>query len=773
MSQTFVLKGTAQDELTNEYLSDVNILADNYPQGTITNRQGKFSLPGLSGSEEISLTFSHVGYRIKSIIIHSNEADEYLNVMLTPSPIDIGEVSILSSRSEKTLQKNPQPLEIMNSRQIENSAGITVADYVRNESGICLTRDGIWGTSVNIRGLSRDNIVTLIDGNRIETATAISAGLSLVDVDDIERIEILKGAASALYGSGALGGVVNIVSKQSNYSENFYLGGGLQTSYNSVNKGSYSSFNLLAGEKDWHFKLTTSYRNSLDIRTPQGTMPNSRFHDNNISSLLVIRPFQGQELKINYQRSRATDVGIPGGDSFPDAADVRYPEEKRDLISLDYTFTQLSKDLLRLNIKYFYQNIFRDVENIPHIVKHIPANDTTPAKRVSVLSIKPSANHITHGFQSQSDWSFSNHYLIAGIDMWRRAYRGEREKTQKIEVLNSQSEVVATTNLIIGEQALPDADYTSIGFYLQDDIKYGDDLSVTVGGRLDKIYVSNSTSYNPVYQITNGIRNDSPPNQSVIFNESESDNFSWSTNLSLLYKINNVYDITITAARSFRSPTLEERYQYIDLGSYVRLGDPDLEPENGYFFDLGLRRWGENLLFKGNLFVNYLNNLVVEKPGQFENRDAFIKTNVGEAVLYGFDFSLQYMLTESMKFYSTASYVLGRDIEKNEDLPQIPPFNGTLGVTLPIFEFINIDLFSSVFSKQQKVATNEKTTPGYALFNCYVNFDEVNLGNINLKISTGVENIFDKLYRNHLASNRNLITAEPGRNIYVKVKLNW
>lgn len=767
------MQGIVQDELTNEILSNVNIFADNYPQGTTTNRQGKFTIPGLSEDEEIILTFSHVGYKVKSLTVHFTGTNERINVKLTPSPVDIGEVSILSSRSEKTLQKNPQPLEIMNSKQIENATGVTVADYVRNKSGVTLTRDGIWGTSVNVRGLSRDNIVTLIDGNRIETATAIAAGLSLIDVNDIQSIEILKGAASALYGSGALGGVVNIISKQSNYSENFYLGGGLSSSYNSVNNGSYSSFNLMAGEKDWHFKLTTSYRNSLDINTPQGIMPNSRFHDNNISSLLVIRPFQGQEFKINHQRSRATDVGIPGGASFPNAADVRYPEEKRDLLSLDYSFTQLSKNLLRFNIKYFYQYIFRDVENIPHIVKNVPANGTSPAKRVSVLSITPSADHITHGFQSQSDWSFNNHYLIAGVDLWRRSYRGEREKNQKIEVLNAQSDIIATTNLIIGEQALPDADYTSVGIYLQDDIKYSDDLSVTLGGRLDKIYVSNNTSYNPIYQITNGTRNDSPPNQSIVFNESSSEDFSWSTNISLLYKLNNIYDITVTAARSFRSPTLEERYQYIDLGSYIRLGDPNLEPENGYFFDLGIRRWGDRLLFKGNLFVNYLNNLVVEKPGQYENREAFIKTNVGEAVLYGFDFSLQYMLTKNVKLYTTTSYVLGKDLEKDEYLPQVPPFNGTFGVTLPLFDLVDLDLFTSVFSDQQNVATDEKTTPGYALFNCYVNFADIKFGGLDFKISTGIENIFDKLYRNHLASNRNFITAEPGRNIYVKVKLNW
>ncbi|HBG54593.1 MAG TPA: hypothetical protein DDW70_10370, partial [Rikenellaceae bacterium] len=63
--------------------------------------------------------------------------------------------------------------------------------------------DGVWATNINVRGLSEDRLVILIDGNRVETATDLTASLSMVDVNDIEHVEVIKGAQSSLYGTGA------------------------------------------------------------------------------------------------------------------------------------------------------------------------------------------------------------------------------------------------------------------------------------------------------------------------------------------------------------------------------------------------------------------------------------------------------------------------------------------------------------------------------------------------------------------------------------------
>ena len=773
-AQTGIIKGTVEDKSTKFPIPNVNIYLENLRLGTTTDNQGNYELRNLPLNEKINLSFSHVGYKITTIDVLTSETESEINVELISKDINLGEITVSSSRFSRMLKDNAQPLEVISGKDIEINNGISISDFLQNEPGISLMRDGIWGTDITIRGLSKNNVVTLIDGNRIETATEIAAGLSLIDINDIERIEVLKGASSSLYGSGAVGGVVNIISKRSNYAGNYYINGSVQSVYNSVNKGTYSSLNIFTGDQNWNLKFTSSLRSASDIETPQGVLPNSRFHDNNISALFNLHVSGNQELSINYQRSRATDVGIPGGSSFPVSADVRYPEEKRDLISANYSIRNISSSFLQLNLRYFYQFIFRDVENIPHIVKEIPATGTTPPKRVSVLSITPSANHLTHGVQLQSDFVFGSQYLIGGIDFWTRAYDGKREKNQLIEVLNpSTGDVVNSTDIILGESPLPNSQYSSLGIYLQDDISLSKKINFTAGGRIDKIFISNDEALNPVYQTTNGVRNNTPPSQAVLWEATEAENTSWSTNISLLYKFGTETDLTLSAARSFRSPGLEERYQYIDLGSYVRLGNPNLEPEEGYFLDAGIRHWGESLTMKANVFLNYLTNLVVEEPGTYEERAAFIKTNVGKARLYGFDLSGQYLFENKMKLFSNVSYVRGEDIHEDKNLPQIAPLNGTLGIVIPFQNFADITLSSTLFDSQNKRAEGEVTTPGYAVFNFNFNSAQINFGSFFINIYGGVENIFDKLYRNHLATNRSFITAEPGRNFYVKLKLNW
>ena len=126
----------------------------------------------------------------------------------------VREITITSQRYEKKLDEISLPLEIMTLENINRIPAVTPGDLLKNEGGVALTRDGIWGTNVSIRGLSRSSIVTLVDGNRVETATDLAAGLSLINIDDIERIEVIKGASSVLYGTGAVGGVVNIFTKQ-------------------------------------------------------------------------------------------------------------------------------------------------------------------------------------------------------------------------------------------------------------------------------------------------------------------------------------------------------------------------------------------------------------------------------------------------------------------------------------------------------------------------------------------------------------------------------
>jgi hemoglobin/transferrin/lactoferrin receptor protein len=95
--------------------------------------------------------------------------------------------------------------------------------------------------------------------------------------------------------------------------------------------------------------------------------------------------------------------------------------------------------------------------------------------------------------------------------------------------------------------------------------------------------------------------------------------------------------------------------------------------------------------------------------------------------------------------------------------------NGSLGFKFNVYDLFDADLSSTVFAAQNNVAAGEMTTPGYAVFNVYLYSKLINFASTELHVSAGVENIFDKNYRNHLSTTRGSITIEPGRNFFVKL----
>ena len=116
------------------------------------------------------------------------------------------------------------------------------------------------------------------------------------------------------------------------------------------------------------------------------------------------------------------------------------------MISAKYSINNLSDVFKQISGKYFYQYIFRDVENIPYTVQIKPAGNGQPKQRISVLKINPEGKHYTTGVQIQSDFSFGkNNIFISGIDAWQRNLVSNRERDLKTETFDSTGTVVIST----------------------------------------------------------------------------------------------------------------------------------------------------------------------------------------------------------------------------------------------------------------------------------------------------------------------------------------
>ena len=769
LSQSINFQGKITDTKTNLPISGAYIFIS-YNHSAHTNNEGIFKISGIpEGIYEIKI--SRLGYKMYSGEISINSSQQNFNFQLEPSIIELDEVLVSTSKTEDYLKNSPYSELIISDEDINVKSLQSFGDVVKDQPGVSLLRDGIWGTEISIRGFNRENIVTLIDGNRILTSTDVAARLSMINLSDVERIEIIKGASSSIYGSGATGGIVNIITKSPSFNDKFTLNGNISTQYNAVNDLAVISGSLNSGSSFWTSKISGSYRKANNTQTPQGELKNSQFEDYSFTGSLKIQPFINHKLSVDYQLFKAENVGIPGASVFPNNADVRYPFEKRELISTEYEIQNISEVFYKLSAKYSYQFIARDVENIPNAVQTIPGSGGTPTRRISVLKITPGADHRSNNLQLQGNFLLADwNNLIFGIDYWDRKYDGNRERFQKIEVLDSLGQVVSTTNRILGEKPLPNSTYSSLGIFAQDGISVlKDKFDINLGARYDYISITGEKTLNPLYEVVNGTLNNNPANQQIIWNEVESNNSSFSSNLGFKYSITPMLNLTLGLAYSFRSPSLEERFQYIDQGSLVRVGNPDLEPEEGKNIDFGFRLYSGNVKIISSVYYSYFNNLVSEIRGTFEGRNALIKTNVGEARIYGFDFSSEYNFFNDYVFYSSLSYTKGDDVSSGGNLPEIPPLNGTAGLRFNFFDYGKADFSSTLFTEQGDVAPGELKTPGYAIFNFSFASSSIDFTSLRIRLFVGVDNIFDKSYRNHLSTTRGNLTIEPGRNIFVKL----
>lgn len=726
---------------SNNPITNVNIYIPELNVSTISDKNGKYEITNLPNNT-LTLLFSHVGYSQieKEIKLKSNENYE-LNIFMKEIIIELNEAEVISSKNEQNIRDISFPIELVSKSKLNYSNQATISDILKNESGVSLVKDSPWGTAINIRGLSKQNIVYLIDGNRIETSTNIAAGLSLINLNDIQSIEVVKGGLSSLYGTGATGGVVNIISKEIDFNNRNRVYSQINSTYNSVNNSSINSVNVNYASHNLTAKINGTIRRADNTDTPNGELSNSSYNDESFNLSMKYSPFTNVITKVEYQKFSAFDVGIPGGSPFPSTASAKYKYAKREMISGAILFSDISKYLIKSNIKYYHHKIDRSVEIKPN----------------AIVTSAPQAIHITNGLTLQTDWDLWNdNYLVVGIDYWQREYDGIRTITnsaQKVERF---------------DKPIPDSKFQSIGIFAQDEFTLmKDKLKLFLSGRYDIINISNAETNNPLYTLKDGIEIPTAKIENASFVEQKEKNKSISGGFGAIYKLTKDYDLTFNTGYNFRSPSLEERYQFIDLGGIVYFGNPNLKPEEGVFFDAGFRIWKDKLNFRFNTFINSFSNLVQDVSVIPDS--IYEKQNIGEARLYGFDLSFDYNFYKNYLTYLKLAYVRGEDILENSNLPEIPPFNGVLGLKIPIDNVMNIDLSSTFAFDQNNIANGESTTKGYIYFDVSLLSNDYVVNFMNLKVIAGVQNIFNKEYREHLSTYRGIKMYEPGRNLFVKL----
>lgn len=212
-NKEFTIKGVLKDKQSGEELVGVNIFVEgDQLKGTVSDFDGKYELKANEGDVVI---FRYVGYED---VKHTVTGNETVDLQLKTEETELTTVVVSASRTKEKILDAPASIVSVDATAIANKAGVGITDHIKNSSGVQVLRSGVTGGTPSVRGFNgyfNSDVMSLTD-NRV--AKLPNTGLNMYQMmttsdEDIERIEILKGPAAALYGPNANNGVIHIITK--------------------------------------------------------------------------------------------------------------------------------------------------------------------------------------------------------------------------------------------------------------------------------------------------------------------------------------------------------------------------------------------------------------------------------------------------------------------------------------------------------------------------------------------------------------------------------
>lgn len=559
---------------------------------------------------------------------------------------------------------SPRSYSTLDLSRIEERTAGTTPELFEGLPGVLIQRTNSGGGSLIIRGRNGNQNLIMIDGVPINDAGWRFANIQYLNTIDpglIERIEVLRGPESVLYGSGALGGVVNIVTKsRKDFTRTFDAGAGVISNYSTAATSPYNRVQFQGNFQSLGYYGGGSLYNPGAWYAGQGRTYGESIvgYDQGAGDIrLDWRLDDVWTLTFDYQYLRQNDV--PRTDRFPtplvdptrftNRPTFTNPQEREfgylRLSGFDENASWLHGVVVTINAQRRSETEF-ETTNAERNSAGVLVPRATPRFRVTNEDVYFGGVDV-RAFTNLSDRNTLSYGTTYYHD-WVNASRVERTATGTFRPL------VPTLP--------PDGEYGQFGIFLMDTVQVFDWLSINAGVRYSSIHASGtarSESINPT----------EPP----IFFDRTFDDWSWETGavVRLTEKLHWVSSIS----EGFRAPNLE------DLGANERSstigpdsGNIDLQVEYGVNYETGLKFFGERL--SGSVATFYSDNpsQIVRNflPGNITSR-----TNT-RGYLLGTEIEGAYRLTEHWSAFGTGAYTIGDDITRNEPLRMIPPYM-TLG----------------------------------------------------------------------------------------------
>ncbi len=718
--QKATIIGYVKDAETGEPLVFANVLIQGTNKGTTTDENGFYELKNIApGEYKVEVRMTGYKKQIRGLTI-KDEKFVQLNFGLVTEIIELEEVTVEASKTIDELQTVK-----INSTDIMKLAPTTTADILKEIPGISTSRAGSWGTKPYIQGMTDSRVLVFIDGVKTNQACpmGMDACTATIEPDMVENIEVQRGPGSALYGSGNMGGVINISSLSSKYSTSqlFKTKINFAGKYESVSNSRSGTISFSGGNKRFDFLGGFSGGLHDDYNTSRGVIENSGFKSGTAQLKARYRPASDQELFLTTQIYRAKDIGWP-------AANTIIPTEKRDTYALNYSVYNVTSELQTIKAHISYSPMFHNMINyLPDNSQYVGDSRTN------------SINANVDGY-----WSLGNrNNLTTGLffSYWK---------------MNASSSIIEAGNEIASLDIIPNSSISEADMFIQDEFKVSRYFKLTGGIRANYIYSkAEDNTLSDLSQI-----------------ELQSDEFVLTGSVGLQYNLTQSIYLFASVNKGFKAPTPVERYISAPMvDGFYRFGNPLLTSESNISKRIGLKGMKNRFNWSFELYHNSLSDLISAEvnPG-LESPIPGLRgvkqfVNITEGIIAGGSLAVGYYITQTLSLNASISYDWGENTELDEPLPGIAPFQSNVKLA---YNNINdgywVEIAGRFTADQNRYAERygEIYTPGYAVFDIKGGWKVTK----DTELSAGIKNLFDRYYRDHL--NKALI-PEPGRNLYVRI----
>lgn len=641
-------------------------------------------------------------------------------------------VSVTAKGYAADTAATPVATTVLTQDELLQRQAANVAQALLGQPGLAASGDSAQGQNPVIRGLQKDSVVMLVDGMRLNSAQPVGAVSSFMSLGLAEQVEVVKGPASVLYGTGALGGALNVRLPQARFESGVRWRTGL--GFDSASRGVNGSLLMNASGGNHALMLGAALRHAGDYRAPGGRVPRTGYDTTAFIGQYRMRIDGRQQLRVSAQHQRDDDVwyvGTTRPHPLPavGSTTIHSPQQQRRLYEVGYSLSRKGREALGLDVRLYRQEMHRQVYGYANgLGRDIVTNDVRFA---------------TNGLDARAEWlAHPQHLLSFGLNAWQMGASPSSRQAGPPGFSQWQPTVPFTDGRI-----------RAVGFYLQDDMQFGP-LNVLAGLRHDRVRGSASSLNNG--SITTGLaRSDS----------------AVSGSLGVVYEVTPLLRPYASFSRGFRAADLRERYQSgLRYDGSFYAGSPQIAPEKATQFEWGLKgsdaRLDYQLSFFRNRISNYITGLALtgsEAIAACGPQQAAIckrTVNLGSVTLQGFEAGARWQAWRGHWLSAAYSRIRATNRDLNEPLFQSPADSLTLGWQGRVAPDWTLDAQARIVARQKRVATRfsrgtEDATPGYTVVDVGATWHYRPAHSLRMAI----KNLGNRSYHDHLA------VGLPGREL--------